>query len=338
MDNGNFATWVQSEQFSDDDGTFNMTSRQSRFGFNIYGPDLGSFKSSGKFEMDFYGAGGAENKSIFRMRKAYLKLDWPEEDFSILAGQDYDIISPLLPTTVNFLVQGRAGNIGYRHPQLTLTKGFGFNNDSRFQIEAGVSRTIGDNPPNSPGDTGEDAGFPTMQSRLSYTFPFLSGQKTTVGVSGHYGQEEWDIDNADNNVDYDSWSINLDLNVPFTEQVGFKGEVYTGENLDDYYGGILQGVNSALMTEIAATGGWGAISYTPNNSWDFNVGYSMEDVENDDLNTQMRSENKSIFGNVFYKINKATLVGFETSYWDTEYVDIDDGDSLRFQGTLIYKF
>lgn len=339
-DNGNFVTWVLPEQTSDDDGAFNATAKQSRFGFNIYGPDMGNMQSAGKFEMDFYGAGGPENKALFRMRKAYLTLDWPEYDLTLLAGQAYDTISPLLPKTANFLVQGRAGNIGYRHPQLRFTKGFNVGNGSRAEFTAGISRTIGDNTPNAAGDTGEDAGFPTIQSRFGYSFPFLSGRDTTIGISGHYGQEEYDFDNADNNENFDTWSVNLDLSLPLTEQLELQGEVYTGENLDDYYGGILQGVNPnpGIMTEVEAIGGWGAFSYTPFKEWNFNAGYSIEDLDDDGLSPNMRAQNQSVFGNVFYQINKATIVGFETSYWDTEYVNLEDGDSLRFQGTLIYKF
>jgi hypothetical protein len=337
-DNGNFTTHVLPEDLSNNDGTFNLTARQSRLGLNIYGPEFGSATSSGKFEVDFYGAGGAENKSLLRMRKAYLKLDWLDSDFSILAGQEEDVVSPLYPKTANFLVQGGAGNLGYRHPQLRFTKGFAVTEDSRFEVATALSRTIGDQIANSPGDTGEDAGFPTVQGRIGYSFPFLADKNSAIGLSAHYGQEEYDLDKANTNINYDSWSVNLDLSIPLTKQLILQGEVYTGENLDDYYAGIFQGVDPILMTEIGSTGGWGALSYTPNTKWNFNAGYSIEDLDGDDLTIGKREKNQSVFGNVFYAINKATVVGFETSYWDTEYLGIADGDSLRFQGTLLYKF
>jgi hypothetical protein len=90
---------------------------------NFSTPTANGIETSGKLEIDFYG-GGPENKNLPMMRHAFMKLDWPKRGFSILAGQTSDVISPLVPSTVNYSVAWWVGDIGYRRPQLRLTKAF----------------------------------------------------------------------------------------------------------------------------------------------------------------------------------------------------------------------
>ncbi len=334
---GNFARWVESEATNKDDDELNITARQSRFGLNFFGPETADMKTGGKVEIDFY-EGGAENKARLMMRHAYLKLDWPDSDLSLLAGQTSDVISPLLPSTLNYTVAWWAGNPGYRRPQIRLTKGLKLGDDSRLVLQAAATRTIGDSTAFSPGDTGEDAGFPTLQGRAGLSFPMLTNKKTTLGVSGHWGVEEYDTDGMDTHKDYKTWSVNVDATVPICGRLALKGEAFTGKNLDAYLAGIGQGVNTAQTEEIASTGGWAALSFGPFAKWRFNVGGGVDDPHESDLNAGQRSRNLSVFGNTLYQINKAVRVGFEVSRWETQYKDAHDGHSYRFQTSFIYSF
>jgi hypothetical protein len=58
----------------------------SRLGMNIKGPDVGTAKSSAKFETDFGGNAGIT--FLLRVRQAYVKLDW-ESGSSLLLGQTW---------------------------------------------------------------------------------------------------------------------------------------------------------------------------------------------------------------------------------------------------------
>jgi len=333
---GNFARWVESETGRGKDDHFNMTARQSRVGLKMNGPDVAGTKTNGLVEIDFYG-GGMENKNIPFMRHAYVQVDWPEHDFSLLAGQTWDVIAPLNPSTLNYSVQWWAGNLGYRRPQIRLTKGFKMG-DTRLVWQGAVARAIGHQTGFDPGDSGEDAGFPHFQTRVAYSFPLLTKKHTTIGVSGHWGQEEWDLDAFDNARSYDSWSICMDATVPIMDKVAVKGEFWHGENLDAYLGGIAQGVNVALRRRVESTGGWGAVSLGPFDKLTFNIGASVDDPNNYDISRGGRALNRALFSNVLYDLTDAVKLGFELSYWDTPYKDIEDADSWRFQTSLIYKF
>jgi len=339
IDNGNYAKWVQSESSNDNDDQFNMTANESRLGMRINGPQEGDMNTSGRVEVDFYG-GGSENKSQIMMRHAYLKIDWPQERFNIIAGQTSDVISPLFPPTLNYSVQWWAGNIGYRRPQIRLTKSLALTSDVDLTLEGALARTIGitTTPDFTPGDAGEDAGFPGVQTRASVAFPLLGYKPTTFGLSGHWATEELDVDATGNHKDFDSWSVNLDLEQPVNKWLTVKGELFTGDNLSAYLGGIGQGVNTATYEEIGSRGGWIAASLGPWSKCRFNVGSSMDDVDSTDINAGGRTLNRTLFGNLVYSLGKNTEIGLELSHWRTEYKAGGDADSLRAQTSLIYRF
>ena len=343
INNGNFAQWVERENNNKDDDQFNMTANQSRFGVKINGPDGGAMKTSGLVEVDFYGSAPAENKAQLMMRHAYMKLDWPEDRFNIIAGQTSDVISPLFPSTVNYTVGWWTGNIGYRRPQFRLTKELGFETGGFLKLEGALARTIGRDNIYMEGttDSGEDAGFPTFQGRASLTLPMFGAQEATIGLSGHWGEEEYDIAINGRDKEFMTWSVNLDYTQPIRSKVQIKAELFTGENLNAYLGGIGQGVTTSgsnQYEEIGSKGGWIAAGLGPWEKKQFNLGVAADDVDRSNVNPGGRTLNRSVFANVICSVNEQTDFGFEISHWRTEYRGPGDGDSLRVQTALIYKF
>ena len=339
IENGNYAKWVENESVNDDDDQFNMTANQSQFGAKINGPSGEDMKTSGRVEVDFY-EGGSENKARLMMRHAYMKLDWPEKRFNIIAGQTWDVISPLLPSTVNYSVYWWTGNIGYRRPQFRLTKELGFDTGGFLKLEGAFSRTLGDESFTET-DSGEDAGFPTLQGRASISIPMFGVKEATIGLSGHWGEEEYDTAASGQNEDFETWSVNVDYTQPIFEKVKIKAEVFSGKNLDAYLGGIGQGITTVGINqyeEIGSKGGWIAASLGPWNTKRFNVGVAVDDVDRGDVNDGDRVLNRSLFGNVYCAVNKQTDIALELSHWRTEYRGPGDAESLRAQMALIYKF
>jgi hypothetical protein len=281
------------------------------------------------------------------MRHAYMQLTWPEEKFEILAGQTADVISPLYPTTLNYTVLWDAGNIGYRHPQIRITKHLALDSEIDLELQAAVSRTIGRISALTGSESGEDAGFPTLQGRLGLTLPRAGYEPTIIGLSGHWGQEEYDIAASGANKEFDSWSINIDVTQPINDWLNIKGEFFTGENLNTYFGGIGQGVraikdaNGIIINhsnEIKSMGGWIALSLEPWDHWRFNIGTGIDDVDADDVNPGDRTLNRCLFGNITYSLNKSTEIALELSHWRTEYHGPGDADDIRAQSSIIYQF
>ncbi len=347
VNNGNYVAWVDSEGSNSDDDEFNLTANQTRLGLKISGPQSGDMNASGVVEVDFYGGnkdGASGNKSHMFMRHAYMKLDWPKERFNIIAGQTWDTISPLNPGTLNYSVAWWAGNIGYRRPQIRLTKSYALSSDVDLKLEGALARNIGTNsgPKGNASfytaESGQSSGQPMYQGRVSLAFPVVSYKPTTVGLSGHWGKEKFDTVPSGQQDKFDTWSINLDVTQPVNEWLSVKGELFKGKNLNQFLGGIGQGINMTTHDEISTKGGWIAASINPSNKWRYNTGFSMEDVDRDDLSDGGKSLNSSIFGNAIYSINKNTEVGLEISRWRTDYKNSADGDDLRVQSSFIYKF
>lgn len=324
--NGNMAFWVLPEgDTTNNDNELNITANWTRLGYSVTGPEIGGAASRGKIEIDFSG-GGAENKAMIRMRHAYMEILWPN-GCSLLAGQSWDLMMSQYPKTVNFPIHWYAGNIGFRRPQLRLTKILDKDEDSELTAKLALSRTIGDAIALSPGDTGEDSGFPTVQTSVRYT-----SEAFEVGLSGHFGQEEYDTA-ADGTHDvYKTWSGRLDLVIP-AGIAGLKASVWTGTNMDTYLGGIGQGVNVSEKWTIDARGGWAMIYAGP-----INVGGGIDAPKVDQLPSGARQQNVSIFINTFQKIHEAVKVGMELSYWQTMYKDAADGDAVRAQVTFMHDF
>ena len=340
VNSGNFAVFVLPENGDrTNDDEFNITARQTRVGLRIKGPDVDGVKTSGVIEGDFYGAGGAsENRADFRMRHAFLQLDWPEERFSVLAGQTWDVISPLYPNTLNFTINWGVGNIGHRHPQVRLTKHVYLNEAKTVDLtlQGAVSRTI-DRASITQTDTGADSGQPTVQGRTALTFPLVDGRPATVGVWGHWGREEFDLNAAGDAATLDSWSAGMDVAVPLSDWFSVKAEIWSGEALDTYFGNIVQGIDAA-RDALGGCGGWLAAAISPAEKWTFHIGAGVDALDDDSQAAGTRIQNRNVFGNVMYAINEKTTVGVEVSHWVTDYERQGRGDALRLQSSLIYKF
>ena len=156
---GNYVKWVDSESEMSgsvhpqkNDGEFNMTANQSRLGMKVNGPDAGTFKMSGLVEVDFYGGSAStmsspeprdENKAKLMMRHAYMTFAHPENKLSLLAGQTWDVVAPLNPDTLLYSVLWWSGNIGYRRPQIRITKGIDLGNDTSLELQGAVARALG---------------------------------------------------------------------------------------------------------------------------------------------------------------------------------------------------
>ncbi len=347
---GDFARWVESEGTDGNDDEFNMTANQTRLGFLASGPAQAKIKTSGQVEADFYGQGAAENKPDLMLRHAFVKAEWTDWNASLLAGQTSDIISPLTPPTVNYSVCWWQGNIGYRRPQIRLTKGVSLAEDVTLKFEAGATRSITDRKfvftSSTDPDSGADAGFPTTQGRVSLTFPSFNAKPATVGVSGHWGREEQHFTNELGEVNgetgFETWSGNVDVSLPISSWLLLQGESFVGENLSAYLGGIGQGYDPVLKDSIGAHGGWAAASLGPWGKWQFNLGSGIDEVNKDDVAANAKSpprlSNLVYFGNGSYSLTANLQLALEISYLKTTYKEAADGDDVREQFAAIYKF
>lgn len=326
-------TFILSEDSSlgtgDSEASFNFHPRLTRFGMNFDGPEIGErgVKLSGKIEIDFQN-GGRESRSIIRMRHAYMNLDWGKT--SLLIGQTWDLFSPLYPTVNSDTLMWNAGNLGDRRPQVR----FQAKSNKGLTFAAGVGLTGAIDSQDLDGDgvrDGDDAEIPHVQARLGY-----AGESFSVGLSGHTGREEVRSAVA-GETSFDTSSVSLD----FQGTAGLatvKGEIWTGENLSDFRGGIGQGINTATGQEIESSGGWLELGLELSELYSLYVGYSIDDPTDDDILPGGRIKNDAWYLVNRFRVGRPFMVGFDYLYWTTEFKGLDDGTDNRFNLYVVYTF
>ena len=322
-----------------------MTARQTRLGVNITGPDVGEAKSAGKIEADFYAPATVENKAQLMLRQAYWQLTYP--NWNVLVGQSWEVVSPTFPHILNYAYLALSGNPGYREPMIRYERTDKVWSDKTLKTDLALVRGVGTptglRSTSWLDDEASDSGMPQVQARVGLSIPTKLERPIVVGAAGHYGQEEYDYNAAGVVVTgkgsiYSTYSGNVDWAVPISKCVDFAGEFFSGRNMDGLMGGVGQGVNLTLAKPIDAIGGWGQLSYHPAGQWVFSVGAGIDDPQNNDLSAGGRSRNATYFTNAIYNINKSTLLGLEVSYQDTDWKGTADGDNVRVQTSLQFKF
>ena len=339
---GDLMYYVLPEVNEDKDNEFNMTAKETRLGLDIKGPEVGSVKTTGKIETDFYGPGGSANSPNLRMRLGYLDLAHAN-GFSFRAGQDWETFITVFPKILNFTYLADAGALGLRRPQARLTQEIPVGGKSKLTAKIAAARTIGEDIDGGGMDDGADSGTPSVQGNLIFETPVFANKPAKISVSGHFGQETLDtsVSNKITDVDtkdYDSWSVIGSVLLPFSDHVAIQGSAWQGANLDNYFGGIGQGINKTLDTEIGAKGGWAQLVLDPVEKINLNLGYGLDDPDEGDLNKGNRSKNELLFANVFFKLNSAVTLGLEYSYITTSYKEASDATDNRIQGSALYRF
>ncbi|GMV07707.1 MAG: hypothetical protein AMXMBFR53_39820 [Gemmatimonadota bacterium] len=336
VNSGNYARWVVSPDAFDGHGHFNMTARQTRLGFTAV-TKAGGATLTGRWESDFYG-GGAENKNALQVRHAYVDAVWPS-GWSVLAGQASDVISPLNPGTLNYTVAWWAGNVGYRRPQVRVTRRVSLGEGRQLRFEGAAARTIGDEFTSEPGDSGADAEVPTFQGLVGLTLP-LSGSSLGLGVYGHRGSENLHEELGGEPMSLTSSSVGAYLALPLGSSVTLSAEAWGGSNMDDYLGGIGQGIRVAgsSATEVGAHGGWAELAIRTAHGTHLHLGYSLDDADGDDLAAGARDRNSAFWGTASHDPGGGLRYGLEVSRWQTRYKGMAEGTSWRVQTSVIYSF
>lgn len=318
---------VAAQRAETDDDTLFIHPRLSRLGMDFDGPKielLENAKVTGKLEIDFYN-GGSESRDIPRMRHAYLKLAW--DNWSFLAGQTSDLISPLWTIVNSDMVMWGAGNLADRRPQVRIDVWFDVGSGRLFlQSMAGLTSAVDGNASGAFGDlAGPVSGLPTVQNRIAYRFPLWEKQFVEIGAWIHHAWEKVDVRVGGNNFFHSqAWGVDVTLPV-YEDIVWFKGELWEGENLDDVRGGIFQGIN-ARGHEISSTGGFAEVGIKLAAWLVVSFGYATDNPSNAEISANGREENQIFYFAVRVMANPVEI-GLDYMNWRTLWDNAANGDS-----------
>lgn len=332
----------------EDDSSFTMNARLSRIGVVYTGEKakwLGDAEIEGRVELDFYNTldNVIASRAMPRIRHGYAKATWG--GFSILLGQYWDIISPLYPTINDDLLMWNAGNLGDRRPQLRLNWDVDLGCDRTFILTLGATATDTVNRTDFGGDgffDGEETGVPGFQGRVAWKFPArVCDKKSEIGFWGLFSADATNVPiGLSGRSHFTSYAYGADWQIPLRDWLEFRGEAWYGSNLDDYRGGINQGVNTVLGREIRAWGGWAEFVVKPVEWYQLAVGGTIDNPRDNDVKGTALPRNYNwtyYFGNRF-PVGGGLTFAIDLEFWRTGYLGAEEGTAERIKFWLMQVF
>jgi hypothetical protein len=183
---------------------------------------------------------------------------------------------------------------------------------------------------------GEEAAVPNLQARLAWGRQLGAG-RLEVGAWGHLAREEVTTPVA-GETELESSSVGVDWSVPVGAGLTLRGELWTGQNLSDFRGGIGQGVNRARGEEIASRGGWAELGWKPGGRYSLYGGATADDPDDDDLAAGDRAENRTWYLVQRLDFHPALRLGLDFIHWTTDYIGLDEGEANRLDLYAVYTF
>ncbi len=337
--NSNDTDWLDIPNIAtaNNGGSFSSSMRQTRIGASIDGPEVGKFKTSGVFAMDFFGGisnfATGQTMGIPRLLYAYARLDGRKTSFEI--GQDQMIFAPRNPTSLAamaFPALYRSGNLYLRAPQLRVEQTVASGSAGEFRVTTGILAPIGGDlnapalqfaPPNL---AGERSRKPGVQTRLSWRAapagPYEK-PKWEFGASGHYSQEKYGATTAP------SYAYSADGDATFG-RFGFGAELFNGRNIDAFGGAVGQLAKSR--------GGFVEARIATTQQLSFNTGIGTDRLYKWRPFNPAQKDNTSAFWNAIYQFTPEFAGSLEYRHQRTGNAPTGKADNNHFNLTFNYSF
>lgn len=306
--------------------------RLTRLGM-VANKSLGTNESiTGEVEVDFQN-GGSESRELLRLRHAY--IDYKKNDFSILVGQTWQIVSRLNPTVNADTLMWGAGNTGDRSPQIRLAYKSHFQNEIKTTIEVGVQQvgTV-DNKGQAKTNFGDT---PAFEGRIALQTPSWTQNNIHLALGGHKGKETL-AEKGFGKKEFEQYGIFTELELPITNNTNIRGEYFKGKNISDLRGGILFGVNPITDEEVETTGYWIESTMKASNNILLSLGLSADKPNQSQVSDGFPSLNESMWGTIHYTYKKDILLGLEYIKWATEYKNDQRLVANRVNGFAKWSF
>jgi hypothetical protein len=264
------------------------------------------------------------------------------ESWRIAGGLQMDIFAPVLPTVLPFSFLAASGNPGIYRGQLRVERFYYPWDDEQITLTAGISDP---NPTLLSTDAlSEDNGWPNVEVRAAWAVGQpqqvgLAPQRPfEVGVSALIGQMRTTTGDPLAQVVADVWGTAADFRWRINEYWGLAGEVFAGQGLGTYGGGILQNTNSTTLEAIHATGGWAEIYYYLTPCLHTHWGYGIDDPLDGDLAPTQIARNDTLFANLIWDVTRSVRLAVEFTVRETDYILLPDNDGVGVHTQMQWKF
>ncbi|OGS15532.1 MAG: hypothetical protein A2234_08170 [Elusimicrobia bacterium RIFOXYA2_FULL_58_8] len=308
-----YTQYVSSKKDLDRD--FRSSAKGTRFGLDITDGD----KVSAKIETDFLEDVAANTNAGLRLRHAYVTLKAGK--FDILTGQTWHLLPLEFSGTNNEFAMGYSGVLWMRAPQLRAT----YRHSDTLTFAGAIVR-----PTRKLYDAeGTASGLPQAQAQAQ-----LKVGKAKFTLMGALGQ--WRKSTGEKG---EVKLVDLGYNIPLAAILTLNGQIWTGQNLYDFLGGI--GQNQYGTSAVKASGGFANVSIKPAGRFFYNVAYGIDNPVDTQLAAAAaaKTKNTTLLANAGCLVYEKVTVTLEAARQVTEYkltTGYEDVDNLHYQ--LSFKF
>lgn len=316
------------EDLGGSDQVFTVTGQTSSLGFNLVGPQVGSFQSGGQILFNFLGDRPALNQATPFFIRGYGELY--NDDWRFTFGQQGDLFNPLSPVTVNFGGHKQAGNGGSFRGSLRAERYLRLSDGVQWTLQTALSQQVVTDFVTNPFVIGEDNGWPNIEARVGLG---LGKQQAAVrpvemGLSGVIGETR--AFGVTGTGVFTTWGVSPDLQLT-AKNFGFGCEAFIGEALGTYNMGIGQSLEANGFNAIQTVGGWGELWCKLTCCLTLRGGYGIDDPRDEDLGQFLdpgtltpiigqRSLNTVAWVSLFYDVTDVFQLAFEVSHRETDYI------------------
>lgn len=302
--------------------SLNFNPRDVRLGFSA-SQKSEDWTYSSVFEIDFYGD-NASNNLLPRLRLGYAEAK-RASGLSIRGGQDWIPVAQQNPGTIDFGIQSYSGNLWWRVPQLTVR-----------QRSCKVEYLIGAMKHRISGDQERQEKMPWLMGRIGLFEPLGKGSLFAVGGAWR------SVTVAEN--DYSPYLGALEFVLPFGKSgLVLNGEAYYGAGFGReflHYDLDYNPSHPDGATEIKSLGGFASLKIPVSPRVDVNLGFGLDDPDDDDLDGAEPPylKNTSFFGNFKYNVTRNFGWGLEVAHFITDKGDAGELTGQRFTGSWWFVF
>jgi len=328
--------------FGFDSSTVDVHARASSLGALLTGPKVKEWETRGLFLVYFYNDNLISDS--YGILPYQLWGDIKNDEWRFAAGLQKDIFNPLEPTMLTYGMMYGSGNAGNYRGQFRVERYIKPSDELQWTVQAGLSEPIATLVDNRL-SISEDNGWPNIEGRVVLGLGKLEGEglearrALEVGVSGVVGQIRNIEPLFNRQVIADVWGIGADARWNINKRLGLQGELFIGQTLGTYNGGVLQDVNTATKRGIRSSGAWGEVYYylVPE-KLHMHVGYGIDDPVDQDVAPGQRLRNETYFSNLIWDVTEGFRVGVEVAWRETAYKLLRNNEGVSVQTVVQWSF
>lgn len=316
-----YTQYVASDKASERD--FRASAKGTRFGLDITADE----HVSGKIETDFLEDVAGNVNAGLRLRHAYITLK--SGKYEVLAGQTWHLTPLEFSGTNNEFALGYSGVLWMRAPQLRVTHKC----TDRFTFAAAAVR-----PTRKLADAeGTASGAPQLQAQAQ-----LKLGKARLTLMGAYGRWRDTVTGSATKGQLGEVKlVDFGYSVPLMEGLVMNGQLWTGQNLYDFLGGI--GQNQYGPKAVKASGGFVNFAIKPAGSLSYNLAYGVDNPVDSKLAAAAtaKTRNATALANVNWLVYEKVTLTLEAAKQMTEYKLVtgsEERDNLHYQLSMKFAF